>query len=238
MSPAGRRDAPAIALVVVALLAACGADDPSVAPSPSAPPPAPSGDVGRSFADIPGIVASVEGSVVAILTDAGEGSGVVWSEDGLVVTNFHVIAQAGEVAVAFADGERSPAEVLEVAPRSDLAILRTERTGLPAATFSRDLPEIGELALAIGNPLGFENTVTAGIVSGLHRTIPGSAAQTLALVDLIQTDAPISPGNSGGALVDAAGEVMGINVAYIPPNPQQGRGAVSIGFAIPSSPRS
>jgi S1-C subfamily serine protease len=83
----------------------------------------------------------------------------------------------------------------------------------------------------MGNPFGFENSVTAGIISGLHRSIPGSAESNPGLVDLVQTDAPISPGNSGGALIGADGEVVGINVAYIPP---QETGAVSIGFAIPS----
>lgn len=81
----------------------------------------------------------------------------------------------------------------------------------------------------VGNPLGFENTVTAGVISGLQRSIPGAAARAPALIDLIQSDAPISPGNSGGALVDADGEVVGTNVAYIPPS----GGAVSLGFAFP-----
>jgi S1-C subfamily serine protease len=112
----------------------------------------------------------------------------------------------------------------------DIAVLKVDRDDLPAAGFARELPVVGALAVAIGNPLGFENTVTAGIISGLHREIPGGGT-TPALVDLIQTDAPISPGNSGGALVDRNGQVVGINVAYIPP---QG-GAVSLGFAIPSA---
>jgi S1-C subfamily serine protease len=89
---------------------------------------------------------------------------------------------------------------------------------------------VGELAIAIGNPLGFESTVTAGIVSGLHRSIP-SGGLTPSLVDLVQTDAAISPGNSGGALVDGSGRIIGINVAYIPPQAR----AVSIGFAIPAA---
>lgn len=89
---------------------------------------------------------------------------------------------------------------------------------------------MGTLAVAVGNPLGFENTVTAGIVSGLQRSIPGPLAQTAALVDLVQTDAAISPGNSGGALVGPDGRVIGINVAYVPP----AAGAVSLGFAIPA----
>ena len=95
----------------------------------------------------------------------------------------------------------------------------------------RALPQVGELAVVLGSPLGFEKTVTAGIVSGLHRSIPGSASETRALVDLIQTDAAISPGNSGGAVVDASGQVLGISVAYVPPQ----QGAVSVGFAIPAA---
>jgi S1-C subfamily serine protease len=121
--------------------------------------------------------------------------------------------------------------VLASDPLSDLAVVRTERTGLPAAEFNPQLPPIGSLALALGNPLGFENSATAGIVSGAHRAVPGAAQQAPALVDLIQTDAAISPGNSGGALVGADGRLIGINVAYIPPQ----AGSVSIGFAIPSS---
>jgi S1-C subfamily serine protease len=122
-----------------------------------------------------------------------------------------------------------PATVEASDPVTDLAVVRVDRDGLPAAEFAEDLPAVGALAVAMGNPLGFENTVTAGIVSGLHRAIP-SGGQTPALVDLIQTDAAISPGNSGGALVGADGAVMGVNVAYIPPEAQ----AVAIGFAIPS----
>ena len=109
-------------------------------------------------------------------------------------------------------------------------MLKVDKTGLPAATFEQNLPQVGQLAVAIGSPLGFENTVTVGIVSGLQRTIPGSAQESQALVDLIQTDAAISPGNSGGALVDADSKVIGMNVAYIPP----AASAVSIGFAIPA----
>jgi serine protease DegQ len=111
-------------------------------------------------------------------------------------------------------------------------VVEVDRQDLKPATFQRALPQVGELAIAIGSPLGFENTVTAGIISGLHRQIPGSAQQGIrSLVDLIQTDAAISPGNSGGALVNGRGEVVGISDAYIPPQ----EGAVSIGFAIPAA---
>jgi S1-C subfamily serine protease len=189
---------------------------------------------GDVFGRIPEVVVEVEPSVVAVAVEGqqgrGEGSGVIWDDEGLIVTNNHVVAGAANLEVVLASGERVEAEVEEADPLSDLAILRVDRDGLPAADFAEELPEVGELAIAIGNPSGFEQSVTAGIVSGLHRAIP-SGGQTPALVDLIQTDAAISPGNSGGALVDADGDVIGINVAYLPP---QSSGAVSIGFAIPS----
>nr|WP_230416286.1 trypsin-like peptidase domain-containing protein [Micromonospora tarapacensis] len=114
---------------------------------------------------------------------------------------------------------------------TDLAVLRAERADLPPAPFRTELPPPGEPVVALGSPLGFLNSVTAGIVSGVGREIPGSASQGNALVDLIQTDAAISPGNSGGALADHGGRVIGINDAYLPPQ----TGAVSIGFAIPAA---
>jgi len=191
-----------------------------------------SGDV---FGRIPAIVEEVQPSVVSIAVQGpeggGEGSGVIWDGEGTIVTNHHVVDGAQEVAVVLASGDRLPAEVRASSEDFDLAVLEVERQGLPAARFADELPAVGELAVAIGNPLGFENTVTAGIVSGVHRSIP-SGGRAPALVDLIQTDAPISPGNSGGALVSADGEVIGINVAYIPPSDT---GAVSLGFAIPST---
>ncbi len=177
---------------------------------------------------IPTIVRRVGPSVVTVITDSAEGSGVIWSANGRIVTNRHVVAAASSVQVQFADGSRAGADVVAVDALSDLAVLKVGRTGLPPATFTSNLPPVGSLAVAIGNPLGFENTVTAGIVSGEGRAIPGGGSS---LVDLLQTDAPISPGNSGGALVGADGKVIGINVAYIPPTSE----AVSLGFAIPSS---
>ncbi|MGM0929914.1 MAG: S1C family serine protease [Actinomycetota bacterium] len=180
---------------------------------------------------IPEIVENVQPSVVTVFTDGGVGSGVVYSADGLILTNEHVVGDNPEVEVAFADGQRSAGEVVATDAVSDLALVRTDREGLPAAEFETSLPAIGELAVVIGSPLGFENTATAGIISGLHRAIPGSSSSSLALVDLIQTDAPISPGNSGGAVVNAQSQVVGISEAYIPPE----AGAVSLGFAIPAA---
>jgi S1-C subfamily serine protease len=176
------------------------------------------------------VVNEVTPSIVTIKTDVGLGSGVVLRSD-VVITNAHVVKKDRNVTVIFADGQDSPAKVLAGDTMTDLAVLRTERTDLPVPKFRTDLPQPGERALAIGSPLGFQHSVTAGIISGLHRDIPGSATKNPSLVDLIQTDASISPGNSGGALLDAAGQVVGINEAYIPPSV----GAVSLGFAIPSA---
>ena len=134
-----------------------------------------------------------------------------------------------DVEVALFSGERLPATVLATDAFTDLAVIEVDRFDLPAATFVEELPRVGELAIALGNALGFENSVTAGIVSGLHRAVPQGG---VSLIDLVQTDAPISPGNSGGALVDADGAVIGINVAAIPPTSDTR--ASSIGFAIPA----
>jgi S1-C subfamily serine protease len=179
---------------------------------------------------IPAIVDAVEPSVVTIFTQDGLGSGVVYRADGVILTNEHVVRGARGVEVAFADGQRVDGEVLATDPIVDLALVRADRTDLPAADFATALPEVGEGAVVIGSPLGFENTVTSGIISALHRQIPGSAATSSSLVDLIQTDAAISPGNSGGALVNLRGEIIGISEAYIPPS----AGAVALGFAIPA----
>jgi serine protease DegQ len=189
---------------------------------------------GSDFALIPKLVDRVQPSVVAVVartaSGGAEGSGVVWDASGALVTNAHVVEGATQVEVVLVSGVRLPVTVQARSRTFDLAVLRTRRKGLPPARFAARLPDVGELAIAMGNPLGFENTVTAGIVSALHRSIP-SGGRTPALVDLIQTDAAISPGNSGGALFGLDGAVIGINVAYLPPGQT---GAVSLGFAIPS----
>ncbi|MEG9249809.1 trypsin-like peptidase domain-containing protein [Arthrobacter sp. Soc17.1.1.1] len=185
---------------------------------------------GEGDMSIPDIVEAVQPSVVTIFTEEGLGSGVIYTEDGLILTNEHVIRGNEDVEVAFADGQRVSGTVEAADSVSDLALVRADRTNLPAATFQSGLPRIGELAVVIGSPLGFENTATSGIISGLHREIPGSASSSQSLVDLIQTDAAISPGNSGGAVVNGRGEIIGISEAYIPP----AQGAVALGFAIPA----
>ena len=156
---------------------------------------------------------------------------MIWNDEGAIVTNNHVVAGATTVGIMLATGETVQGRVEATDELSDLAVVRVDRDNLRPAEFADALPEVGELAIAVGNPAGFEQSVTAGIVSGLNRSIP-SGGRTPALVELIQTDAAISPGNSGGALVDGDGRVIGINVAYLPP---QSTGAVALGFAIPST---
>ncbi len=225
--------AAALAVVLVAGTAGCTGDQ-SRANDASAAPQVAVNTGGGSQVNgdlIPGIVRRVQPSVVTIFTSQGLGSGVIWSRDGVIVTDLHVVAGATRVQIAFADGRRVAGTVKAGDEVTDLAVVQADRKDLPAATFQPRLPQVGELAVAIGSPLGFENTATAGIISGLHRQIPGSAQQSQSLVDLIQTDAAISPGNSGGALVNATGQVVGISEAYIPPS----QGAVSIGFATPAA---
>ena len=167
----------------------------------------------------------------------GLGSGVIYREDGHIITNAHVVKGASDVTVSFADGSTEPVEVVGSDPNSEIAVLKVDRNNLPAATFKTDEPPVvGQLAVAIGSPAGFEATVTAGIASAVGREFPpeltrGDNQAAAALSDLIQTDAAISPGNSGGALVDRDGNIVGINVAYLPPAQT---GAVNLGFAIPS----
>lgn len=222
-------------VAAVVVLAGCTQDE----PDPGSGPPAagsPStqtraGEPGLDASSrIPEIVEQVEPSIVTIDTGDGQGSGVVYESGGTIVTNAHVVGEATEVAVTLASGEELPGQVIATDTVTDLAVVEVGRD-LPALEFEDGLPQVGELVLAMGSPLGFESSVTAGIVSGLGRNLPGAAGQSRALVDLIQTDAAISPGNSGGGLVNAEGNVVGINEAYIPP----GAGAVSIGFAIPAS---
>jgi len=222
----------ALYLVLASLFAACDVQPAEEEDTQGYSPGPETSEADTTFAEVPQLVEDVRLSIVSVLVEgnqgSGIGSGVVWSEDGEIVTNNHVIEGAQQVRVALASGEQLDAEIVAADPVTDLAVVQVD-SSLPAAEFSPDLPEVGELAVAIGSPLGFENTVTAGVISGLHRSLPGGV-QTPALIDLVQTDAPISPGNSGGALVTAGARVTGINVAFIPPEAR----AVSIGFAIPS----
>lgn len=154
----------------------------------------------------------------------GTGSGVVVAPTGQVVTNYHVVADAGRVEVRFSNGRRLPARVIGTDPTRDLALLQVEAQGLESAQLGdADQLRVGQLVIAIGNPFGLGPTVTTGVVSALHRNLPGNAPMR----DLIQTDASINPGNSGGPLVNARGEVVGINTMMI-------AGAQGLGFAVPA----
>ena len=156
------------------------------------------------------------------------GSGVIVSPEGYVLTNNHVIEGADDIQLVLADGRRIAARVRGTDPESDLAVLKADGDNLPAITFGAlDRVQVGDFVLAIGNPFGFGNTVTLGIVSALGRNHLGINR----FEDFIQTDAAINPGNSGGALVDTAGNLIGINSTIF----SQSGGSLGIGFAIPVS---
>jgi serine protease Do len=243
------RRAPLLAAGILALLtvvAAVAYFDADVAGTQEAGAPADPAGV-PDGEPVARVAAQVEPSVVQVNVHAvqqtpfgtqegeGLGSGVIYSEDGYILTNNHVVEGASEVNVAFADGTTEQGEVVGTDPATDLAVVRVDRRGLPAASFgdARDLT-VGQLAVAVGSPSGFQSTVSSGVVSGVGREVPAELTgglQDTSLVDLIQTDAAISPGSSGGALANRDGEVVGINVAYLPPAET---GAESIGFAIPA----
>jgi serine protease DegQ len=156
------------------------------------------------------------------------GSGVIVSTNGYVLTNHHVVEAADEIEVALADGKKLLAKVVGNDPETDLAVLRISAENLPAITFgSSDALKVGDVVLAIGNPFAVGQTVTGGIVSALGRT--GLGINTFE--NFIQTDAAINPGNSGGALIDAGGNLVGINTAIF----SRSGGSMGIGFAIPVS---
>jgi serine protease DegQ len=159
---------------------------------------------------------------------ASLGSGVIVSASGYVLTNHHVVEAADEIEVALSDGKKLLAKVVGNDPETDLAVLRLNADNLPAITFgSSEALRVGDVVLAIGNPFGVGQTVTSGIVSALGRT--GLGINTFE--NFIQTDAAINPGNSGGALVDAGGNLVGINTAIF----SRSGGSMGIGFAIPVS---
>ncbi|MEQ1592072.1 MAG: Do family serine endopeptidase [Thiobacillaceae bacterium] len=156
------------------------------------------------------------------------GSGVIISANGYILTNHHVVEAADKIQVALSDGRTLPAHVIGADPETDLAVLKIDATRLPAINFAQpDTLHVGDWVLAVGNPFGVGQTVTAGIVSALGRTHLGINT----FENFIQTDAAINPGNSGGALVDAAGNLVGINSAIY----SRTGGSQGIGFAIPVS---
>ena len=161
--------------------------------------------------------------------EMGLGSGVIVSSDGYILTNNHVVADADELTVVLSDGRKFPAKVVGADPKTDIAVVRIDATGLPAVTFAdSDKLRVGDVVFAVGNPLGVGETVTMGIVSAKSRNV-GILDDVEGYEDFIQTDAAINMGNSGGALVDAKGRFVGINSAIVSPS----KGNIGIGFAVP-----
>jgi serine protease Do len=175
--------------------------------------------------DLADLVARAAPGVVGVELRRGQGSGVVLSPDGYLLTNAHVAAGRGPLRVRFSGARVAAAERVGLDERTDLAVLRVEAGSLSPLPLAERRLDVGELVLAIGNPLGFERSVTTGVVSALYRSLPAPGGGLLE--GLVQTDASINPGNSGGPLLDAEGNVVGINTAMLP-------FARGIGFAVPA----
>jgi len=217
------------AAIAAVLLSACAQQRNAPAAPPTGRGPAPV--LLAEESRIVDIVKRISPTVVAVTSynevgeQTGLASGFIVSENGEILTNNHVISGAARLRVTLADGTEVTARSLGGTPFLDLAVLKINKTGLPVAPLGNsDALQVGQLAIAIGNPYGFDRTVTVGVISALGRSIPGGGT---ALSELIQTDARIYPGNSGGPLVNSAGEVIGINTAVV------GSSVGTLGFAIP-----
>src|SRR5215468_9002971 len=172
------------------------------------------------------VAAAVTPHVASLRMRRGSGSAVVFAGDGLLLTNAHVVGHASGGTAAFVDGTETAVDVVGADPLSDLAVLRARGTTPPAATLGdADALVVGQLVVAVGNPLGLAGSVTAGVVSALGRALPVRSGRAGRVIeDVIQTDAALNPGNSGGALADARGRVVGINTAVA---------GVGLGLAVP-----
>ncbi|MCP9272531.1 S1C family serine protease [Mycolicibacterium arenosum] len=207
----------------------------------------------RPMGSVEEVAAKVAPSVVQLSVTqgdrGGEGSGIVLSEDGLILTNNHVVAAAAEVPgdvtakIRFSDGRSVPFSVVGTDPTGDLAVVRAEGVSdlTPIAIGSSKDVRVGERVVAIGSPLGLEGTVTSGIISALNRPVAASdgSDSAVSVIDALQTDAAINPGNSGGALVNMRGELIGVNSAIASlgggsSSAGAQAGSIGLGFAIPS----
>ena len=177
-------------------------------------------------AEIADVVSRASPGVVGLERRGGQGSGVALTPDGYVLTNAHVAGRAGPLLVRLPGGEEARGALTGLDERTDLAVVRAEARGLATLPLAEERRlRVGELVVAIGNPLGFERSVTVGVVSALYRSLP--TPQGGLLDGLVQTDAAVNPGNSGGPLLDAEGRVVGVTTAMIPY-------ASGMGFAIPA----
>jgi S1-C subfamily serine protease len=217
--------------VAALLLAGCGHTATAAPPPTSTAVSASAHALQQQFVQV---AEQVGPSVVLLQTSKGLGSGVVFDAGGDIVTNNHVVAGSNDFEVTLASGRQYTARLVGSFPPDDLAVLRIDATGLRPATFAdSERLAVGDIALAIGNPLGLQSSVSEGIVSALGRTV--NEDNGVALPTVIQTSAAINPGNSGGALVDLEGQVIGIPTLAAT-DPQLGGGqAPGIGFAIPSN---
>jgi S1-C subfamily serine protease len=172
------------------------------------------------------LLPSVASLTVRTRRGQGAGSAVVFTTDGFVLTSAHVVASAEDGVAEFTSGTESRFDVVGADPLADLAVLRIRDAGVPPATLGdADTLRIGQLVVAVGNPLGLAGSVTAGVVSALGRSLPVRDGRHVRLIDdVIQTDAALNPGNSGGALADSAGRVVGINTAVA---------GIGVGLAVP-----
>ncbi len=220
-------------------------------PAAEAPAASPAGSVADSLqAAVESVYAQANPSVVYIVVSAGgngfgssqaSGSGWVYSKNGMIVTNAHVVAGADSIEVVFADGSHQAAQLVGGDAAHDLAVIQVSRlpaSAVPLTLAADDSVTVGEFVTAIGSPFGEQNSMSFGIVSGLNRTMSSSTSSRFgrtslgsALTSLIQTDAPINPGNSGGPLLNLEGQVVGVNNAI---ESTSGSGA-GVGFAIPTS---
>ncbi|WP_228818629.1 S1C family serine protease [Nocardia transvalensis] len=172
------------------------------------------------------VARAVTPHVASVQTRRGGGSAVVFTDDGFLLTNAHVVGSATTGTIVFAEGTESRFDVIGIDRLSDLAVLRA-RTGAPRAVTLGDADGlvVGQLVVAVGSPLGLAGSVTAGVVSALGRAVPVGGRRTVRVIeDVIQTDAALNPGNSGGALADSAGRVVGVNTAVA---------GIGLGLAIP-----